>query len=70
VFDVLAGGPEDLSVHVDQPTPFERPTMPSLPSNRSGDGVPPRVTDPLVQIQIAHWVRDDGRAEHLSLLLL
>jgi hypothetical protein len=64
VFDVLAGGPEHLSVHVDEPTPSERPAMPSLPSDGSGDGVSPGVAYPLVQIKVAHGVRDHGRTEH------
>lgn len=64
VFDVLAGGPEHLSVHVDQPTPPERPAMPSLPSDRSGDGVSPRLSDALVQIQVTDRMRHDGRSEH------
>ena len=64
VFDVLAGGPEDLSVDIDQPTAPERPTKPTLPSDRPGDGVSPRVADPLMQIQVTHGVRDDRRSEH------
>ena len=70
VFDVLAGGAEDLAVHVDQAAPAERPAMPSLPSDRPGDGISPRIPDPLVQIEVADGMRDDGRAEHLLLLLL
>jgi hypothetical protein len=60
VFDVLAGRAEDLAVDVDQPTPPERPAMPSLPSDRSGDGVSPRIPDPLVQIEVADRMRHDG----------
>jgi hypothetical protein len=60
MFDVLAGGPEDLSVHLDQPTPPERPAMPSLPSDRSGDGVSPRLPDALVQVEVADGMGDDG----------
>jgi hypothetical protein len=60
VFDVLAGGPEYLAVHVDEPASPERPTMPSLASDRSGDGVSPGLPDALVQIEVADRMRDDG----------
>ena len=64
--DVFAGGSEDLAVDVDQTLV---PTMARLPSDGPGDRIPPRVADALVQIEVAHGVRDDGRAEHLLLLL-
>ncbi|MBA3738982.1 MAG: hypothetical protein H0W97_10505 [Actinobacteria bacterium] len=60
MLDVLAGGPEDLSDHVNQPIPPERPMMPSLPSDRSSDGISPRIPDALVQIQVTDRMRHDG----------
>ena len=60
MFDVLAGGPEHLSVHVDEPTPPERPAMPSLPPDRSGDGVSPGIADPLVEIEVTDRMRHNG----------
>jgi hypothetical protein len=60
--DVLAGGSEHLAVEVDLTSP---PTMPELASHRARDGVSPRIPDPLMQIQVAHRVRDHRRAEHL-----
>lgn len=65
--DVFAGGAEDLAVDVDESLV---PTMPRLASDRSSDRIPPRVLDPLVEVEVAHGVRDDGRTEHLLLLLL
>lgn len=64
---VFGGRSEDLPVDIDQAI---APTMPGLPSDGSGDGVPPRVPDPLVQVEVADWVRDDRRTEHLALLLV
>jgi hypothetical protein len=64
---VFGGRSEDLPVDIDQAI---APTMPGLPSDGSGDGVPPRVPDPLVQVEVADWVRDDRRTEHLILLLV
>lgn len=66
MFDVLAGGTEDLSVHVDGTS---MPAEPPFLSHGSGDGVSPRFPDPLVQVEVADGMRDDGRAEHLLLLL-
>jgi hypothetical protein len=60
VFDVLAGGPEYLSVHVDEPAPLERPMMPSVASDRSSDGVSPCLSDALVKVEVADGMRDDG----------
>jgi hypothetical protein len=65
--DVFAGGAEDLAVDVDEAGVA---AMPEPPSDRSSDGIAPRVPDPLVQVEVAHRVGDDGRAEHLLLLLL
>ena len=70
MFDVLAGGAEDLAIHIDQPTPAERPAVPSLPSDRSGDRVSPCILDALMEIEVADGVRHDGRAEHLLLRFL
>ncbi len=64
---VFGGWSEDLAVDVDLAT---APTMPDLPSDGSGDGVPPRVPDPLVQVEVADWMRDDRRTEQLTLLLV
>jgi hypothetical protein len=64
VFDVLAGRPEDLPIEVHLVTSPESEAMPSRPADRPRDGVSPRVAYPLVQIKVAHGVRDDGRAEH------
>ena len=60
MFDVLAGGAEDLPVDVHRMTSPEPEAMPLRPSDRSSDRVPPRIADPLVQVQIADGVRDDG----------
>jgi hypothetical protein len=65
--DVLAGGTEDFAVDVDQPLVA---AMPRLSSDRSSHRNPTRVADALVQIEVADGMRDDGRAEHLLLLLL
>jgi hypothetical protein len=62
---VFGGRSEDLPVDIDQAI---APTMPGLPSDGSGDGVPPRVPDPLVQLEVADRVRDHRRTEHLALL--
>src|SRR5688500_6936029 len=64
MFDVLAGRPEDLAVHVDRPTTPVRPAMPSLSTDRSGDGVTPRILDALMQVEVADRMRHDGRPEH------
>ena len=64
---VFGGRSEDLPVDIDQAI---APTMPGLPSDGSGDGVPSRVPDPLVQVEVADRVRDDRRTEHLTLLLV
>jgi hypothetical protein len=63
--DVFAGGPEDLPVDIHKMISPEPEAMPRRPSDRPRDRVPPRVTDPLVQIQIAHGMCHDGRPEHL-----
>ena len=55
--DVLAGGAEDLAVDVDHASVT---AMPQLPSDRPGHGITSGVADPLVQVQVAHRVRDDG----------
>jgi hypothetical protein len=65
--DVFAGRAEDLAVDVDQPLV---PSMPRLPSDRPSHRISPRLADPLMQIEVADGMRDDGRAEHLLLLLL
>ena len=64
--DVFAGWSEDLAVDIDQPLVS---SMPRLASDGSGYRIPPRVADPLVQVEVADGMRDDGRAEHLLLLL-
>lgn len=64
--DVFAGRSEHLRINVDQTI---TPTMPPVPSDGPGHGVFPRIADPLVQVEVAHGVRDDGRAEHLGILL-
>ena len=55
--DVFAGWAEDLAVDVGPPSVS---TMPQPPSDRSSDGVTPRVADALVQVEVADGVRDDG----------
>jgi hypothetical protein len=55
--DVLAGGAEDLAVDVDEAGVA---AMPEPPSDRSSDGIPTRLPDPLVEVEVAHGVRDDG----------
>lgn len=64
---VFGGRSEDLPVDIDEAIAT---TMPGLPSDGSGDGVPPRVPDPLVQVEVADRVRDDRRTEHLAPLLV
>jgi hypothetical protein len=54
--DVLAGGAEDLAVDVDQAV---IPAMSALPSDGTSHCISPRVADALVQIEVAHRVRDD-----------
>jgi hypothetical protein len=65
--DVLTGRSEDLPVDIHLMISSEPETMPLRPSDRPRDRVSLRITDPLVQIQVAHGVRDDRRAEHLLL---
>jgi len=60
--DVLPGGTEDFAVDIDQPSVS---TMPQPPSDRPSDGIATGVADPLVQVEVAHGVRHDWRAEHL-----
>ena len=55
--DVFAGGTEDLAVDVDRAS---MPTGSPLLSNGSGDGVSPRITDALVQVEVADRMRHDG----------
>jgi hypothetical protein len=55
--DILAGGAEDLAVDVDHASGT---TMPQLPPDRSGHGITTGVADPLVKIEVAHRMRDDG----------
>jgi hypothetical protein len=54
--DVLACGTEHLAVDVDHASVT---SMPELPSHRPRDCISPRLADPLVQIEVAHRVRDD-----------
>jgi hypothetical protein len=68
--DVLAGRPEDLPVDVHLVSSPESETVSPRPSDGSRDGVPPRVSDPLMQVEVADGMCDDGRAEHLFLYLL
>jgi hypothetical protein len=65
--DVFAGRAEDLAVDVDLASAT---AMPQPSSDRSSDGITACFADPLVQIEVAHGVGDDGRAEHLLLLFL
>jgi hypothetical protein len=65
--DVLAGRAEDLAVDVHHASVT---TEPELPPDRPGHRIPAGFPDPLVQIEVAHGMRDDGRPEHLLLLLL
>jgi hypothetical protein len=55
--DVLAGRTEDLAVDVDE---ARVAAVPEPPSDRPGDGISPGVPDPLVQLEVAHGMRDDG----------
>jgi hypothetical protein len=55
--DVLARRSEDLAVDINRASVT---TVPELPSDRPGHGITAGVADPLVQIEVAHGVRDDG----------
>jgi hypothetical protein len=59
VTDVLAGRAEHLAVDLDLAvTPEEM--APTVPADRSRHRVLPRLPDPLVEVQVADGMRDDG----------
>ena len=65
--DVLADRPEHFAVDLDLAVAPEQVTT-TVPPNRTRHRVLLRLADPLMQVQVADRVRDDGRAEHLRRL--